>query len=84
MPCIALPTITPPTLPSPLSLGAPLPPAPPDLPTGICCKFPVAPTVPPLPTIPAAVLGPFVDALNTYVGQVTEFLDKLQLSCPRE
>lgn len=84
MPCIPLPSIVIPTLPSPLSLGTPVPPPLPSLPQGICCKLPVAPPIPPVPSLSATILGPLITALNTYIGQINDYLDKVPLKCPRE
>lgn len=84
MPCIPVPSIVVPTLPAPLTLGTPAPPPLPDLPQGICCKLPVAPPIPPVPGLSATILGPLVAALNLYIQQLNEFLDKVPLKCPRE
>lgn len=84
MPCLKGPTISPPTLPSPLSI---------DLPSGpgftfdidLCCKTPpVSIPFPPIP-IPPIILNPAVIAvLNAQIAIVVAFINSLSLPCPLE
>jgi hypothetical protein len=84
MPCIALPTVTAPTLPDPLSISPPaVPGAAFDL--QLCCKLP--PFVPPLPPIPIPALilnSAVVAALNVFIGQAVAFISALSVPCPKE
>jgi hypothetical protein len=95
MPCLPVPVIPDPQLPSPLTLGAPsLPSINTIVPTGAllpCCSISVpAPDLPyplnaqpSLPPIIAAVPG--IEAiLNAAVGEVNTFLQSLSPSCPLE
>ena len=83
MPCIAIPTVTAPTLPEPLSIALSLPSVSFDL--QLCCKLPPVPIpLPPVP-IPGLILNSAVIAtLNTFIGQVTQYINSLSVPCPIE
>lgn len=82
MACIPVPAVVVPTLPAPLSIDFG---ALPSISTpGLCCNL-LAPItlVPPIP-LPAAVLNPAVLAtINAALHQVQDFLDHLEVPCPR-
>jgi hypothetical protein len=81
--CIQGPVLPLPTLPAPLSLSPPVPPALPGIP-GLCCKLPISLAIPPIP-IPSAVLNPAVIAtLNGYIAVMKAYLRALPLPCPKE
>lgn len=82
MACIPLPSVTPPTLPHPLSLDPPpLPPI--TVGAEFCCKLPVVNVVPPPVTL--GPLDPAVIAtINATMATVRTYLDAQVLECPRE
>lgn len=84
MSCISLPAVTPPTLPSPLSLTPPSV-DPPEFELELCCKLPpIEIPLPPIP-LPPLVLNPAVIAsLNAYIEQACTYVNSLSLSCPLE
>lgn len=85
MGCVSVPTIPLPTLPAPLSISPPIPTVPDLGIPNLCCKLPVQiPDIPAIP-IPALVLNPTViQTLQTYVRQVTTYIDAIPFRCPAE
>lgn len=82
MACIKAPIPTPPELPLPLTVKPPSLNATFD--PNLCCKTPPIPPVAINPKIPPLVLDPATVILKKATKQITAYLDKLQLKCPRE
>lgn len=83
MPCVAVPKLSLPTLPGPLTLTPPAAPSVSFNPQW-CCKLPSYAT-PPIPPIPGVILNPaVVMVLRSAIGAITGYLDAIPLKCPRE
>lgn len=83
MPCVELPKLPVPQLPSPFTIAIALPTASFDF--SLCCKLlPFAIATPPIP-IPPIVLNPAViAALNAGVATVIGYINSLAVPCPLE
>ena len=88
MPCVKLPTVTLPKLPSGLSLSPPAVPAPPTLPQPPCCTLPPVPFSVPQVAITVPVDPIAIGILTSGLDQVRElalsYLRSIPLPCDRD
>lgn len=86
MPCVDVPKVPLPSLPSPLSLGVPSFTAPVVPAVPLCCKIQIPSSglfsTPPIPLPIGAVLLPIVMVLTAAIGEINSFLDGITPDCP--
>ena len=83
MPCLKAPAPPVPSLPSPLTLGPPIPDV--NFDPSLCCKIPLPDVpLPPIP-MPPLVFNPAVVAvINSNLAALNAYFDQLAIECPLE
>lgn len=83
LPCIKLPTLPVPQLPSPFTIGITIPPF--QFDPGLCCKvLPFDLKTPPIPLSPGVLNPAVVAVINQALTQMATYFDQFQFSCPIE
>lgn len=83
MACVPVPSAPIPELPAPLSIAPPPLPSLPNIPN-ICCKLPPLPVQVPPVDLPVGTLNPAIVAIiNANLKLVRDYLDALEIPCPR-
>lgn len=83
-PCVPIPTLPHPSLPSGISLAPPLPSLPAESLPNVCCLLPaLASPKTPIPLPPLVVNPAFIVALREGLAAIEAYFDAIPLDCPR-